>query len=83
MKGTSVDASTLKAILNREADPLGLAHGHAIPVLTKAWSNTLRALLAAKVGQAGATITVEHVLSMSPFSKVLARAEKNVTQKYA
>jgi len=50
MKGTSVDASTLQAILNREADALGLAHGHAIRVVTKAMSNTMRALLAAKVG---------------------------------
>jgi len=83
MKGTSVDASTLQAILNREADALGLAPGHAIRVVTKARSNTLRALLAAKVGRAGATITVEHILSSSPFSELLAQAEKNVRQKYA
>jgi len=43
----------------------------------------LRALLAAKVGRAGATITVEHLLSPSPFSELLAQAEKNVRQKYA
>jgi len=36
MKGTSVDASTLQVILNREADALGLAPGHAIRVVTKA-----------------------------------------------
>jgi len=82
IKGTSVDASTLQAILNREADALGVAHDYAIRVATKAISKTLRALLAAKVGRAGAPITVEHILSLSPFSKLLARAEKNVRQKY-
>jgi len=79
MKGTSVDASTLQVILNREADALGLAPGHAIRVGTKAWSNTLRAIIAAKAGREGAMITVENILSSTPFSDVLVQSERNVS----
>jgi len=86
MHGVTIDddqRTTLTAALIREADALGLPPNHCIRLPTKARSNTLRAVLHARVGRTAQACTVEHMLSVSPFKELLAEAQKNVRRKYA
>jgi len=85
MQSVSIDAGKcvmLTAALIREADALGLPPNHGIRLPTKARSNTLRAVLHARVGRTAQAQTVEHMLSVSPFKELLAEAQKNIRLKY-
>jgi len=75
--------TALTAALIHEADALELPSDHSIRLRTKARSNTLRAVLHARVGRKAQACIVEHMRSVSPSKDLQAEAQKINRLQYA